>query len=59
VYPALPVHILVNISLKLAQAWRMDIVEPGLKQISLWINEEFGEILENKPNRTRAALGHC
>lgn len=51
-------HILLNISLKLARAWRMDIREPGLKTdpfVDKWgIRWNF----ENKPNRACAALGH-
>lgn len=51
-------HILLNISLKLARAWRMDIREPGLKTdpfVDKWgIRWNF----ENKPSRAGAALGH-
>lgn len=31
-------------------------MEPGLKQISLWINEEFGEILKINPTEVMLLL---
>lgn len=53
------VHILVNISLKLAQAWTMDDTEPALRQISLWISEEFGKIWKKPTPLVTIKVSRC